>query len=139
MFVDGDTGTTFKYPQTIGTKDIKPVDWPPRIQITSGPFACTEAGSETARAGKTALHTVNGKSYCVTKITEGAAGSIYTQFAYAFSKDSKVPVFTFSLKYTNCDVYDSAKRKSCQDENASFNPDPIIDAMAETIVFKASK
>jgi hypothetical protein len=53
--------------------------WPPKLQVVIEPYQCTAGGSEAARAGKTEERKGGNQPYCVTKETEGAAGSIYTQ------------------------------------------------------------
>src|SRR5206468_3030165 len=72
-------GITFSYPEKLSTTYMHAVDWPPKVAVSSTPFSCTEAGTETARAGKTEKVTVAGHTYCVTSLVEGAAGSMYTQ------------------------------------------------------------
>lgn len=71
------------------TKYITTVDWPPKVQTLNQSFSCTEAGVETQRAGQTKQVIVNDTTYCVTKNTEGAAGSVYTQYAYALGDHIK--------------------------------------------------
>jgi hypothetical protein len=125
---------SFKYPQ-LSTKYITATGWPPKVQVTKGQFTCTQAGSENAQAGKTEQVTINGHTYCVTKETEGAAGSIYTQYAYAFPKDTSVVIFTFSLRMVQCANYESTEMRACEQERQSFNIDPIIDQISQTTKF----
>ena len=126
-------GTSFRYPAEFGTSYITPVDWPPQLQVLDEPFSCTAAGDETARAGKTELRTVEGREYCVTQITEGAAGSIYSQYAYAFSKNDSLMILTFTLRTPQCLNYDDPERTACQDEQETFILDPLIDMIAQSI------
>ena len=46
---DSTTGVTFKYPQDLNTTYINASDWPPQVQVLSGPFACVDAGEPNAR------------------------------------------------------------------------------------------
>jgi hypothetical protein len=126
-------GISFRYPAAFGTSYITPVDWPPQLQVLSEPFSCTAAGDETARAGKTELRTIEGREYCVTQITEGAAGSIYSQYAYAFPKDDATMILTFTLRMPQCLNYDDPERTACQDEQETFALDPLIDMVAQSI------
>lgn len=126
---------TFDFPKTLTTNYIHAQDWPPMASILPGPFTCTQAGSEIAVAGKTELKTINGHSYCVTIETQGAAGSIYTQYAYAFPKNDKVIIFTFTLRSVQCDNYDDPQKTACKKERDTFSVDNLVDSMAVTTKF----
>jgi hypothetical protein len=109
------------------TKYITTVDWPPKINTENTPFTCTEAGSETDRAGQTKQLVINNHTYCVTKITEGAAGSIYTQYAYARAKNNQTEIFTFSLQFVQCGNYSEPEKTSCEQERQMFDINTFID------------
>jgi hypothetical protein len=132
-FSDAASGVTFWYPEDLSTKYISKVDWPPAVQVMSGPFACTEAGDETKPAGKTEQKTIMGRDYCVTTESEGAAGSVYNQYAYAFSKNDKTVILTFSLRFVQCGNYDKPQADECTAERNGFNPDTVIDQIAQTV------
>ncbi len=134
-FNDAKTGISFQYPEKLSTKYIHPVDWPPRVALENGPFTCTAAGSPEARAGKTAKKIINNHEYCVTEVSEGAAGSIYLQYAYAFEKNGKVVIFTFTLQEVQCGNYDDPQKTECEKERASFNIDTVIDQIAESLTW----
>jgi|GEM_PF-84749 len=134
---DSKTGATFQYPKVLVTEYIHAVDWPPQVQVLSEPFACLEAGSEIARSGQTIKRMVDDRIYCLTKESEGAAGSVYTNYAYAFPlDDSKTVIFTFSLRAVQCANYDEPRKTACENERSSFDLDSMIDRMAESIMFK---
>ena len=124
--------STFKYPEVLSTRYIFSIDWPPQVQILEGPFICTEAGEATDRAGKTEERTINSRIYCVTEVTEGAAGSIYTQYAYAFQTGNKAAILNFSLRLVQCGNYSKSERQDCENERETFNIDGIIDQIAQT-------
>jgi len=132
---DSKTGITFQYPETLLTTYIHTQDWPPQIQVLNEPYACSEAGSETARAGKTEKRLVDNREYCRTSVVEGAAGSIYTQYAYVFPKDNKTIIFTFTTRATQCGNYDEAERKACEGERETFDLDSVVDRMAGSVKF----
>ncbi|HEV7702429.1 MAG TPA: hypothetical protein VGO63_03265 [Candidatus Paceibacterota bacterium] len=133
-FSDTAEKITFKYPESLGTTYINPVDWPPKLETKNAPLTCVEAGQETARAGQTSKQTINGKAYCITKISEGAAGSTYTQYAYATQIQNKTFFLTFSLRSVQCANYDNPQKTACEKERATFSIDSIIDKIAGTIV-----
>ncbi len=126
---------TFLYPEDLSTKYIKAYDWPPKVQVLTGKFDCTEAGSETARAGRTSRVFVDDVEYCVTKISEGAAGSIYTQYAYAFPKNGKNVILTFTTRQIQCANYEQPAAAECYAERESFSMDDIVNGMASSLVF----
>lgn len=132
-FTDPARGISFRYPAELATQYIRPVDWPPQPAVERGPFRCTEAGSETARAGRTARRTIRTRTYCVTRVTEGAAGSLYTLYAYAFPSGHEVVILTFSLRAVQCGNYDEPQRSACERERAAFSMDPIIDRVAGSL------
>jgi hypothetical protein len=132
-YSDSSRGISFRYPSDLGTDYIHPLDWPPMAQVLAGPLQCTEAGSEIARAGRTERKTIQGRSYCVTRETEGAAGSIYTSLAYALDKDGRVVILTFSLRAVQCGNYDDPRKRECETEREAFDVDVVIERMARTI------
>ncbi len=120
-------------PVELNTKYIHPVDWPPQIQITSEPFTCTEAGSPIERAGQTKKEIINGREYCVTQVVEGAAGSTYTQYAYAADANGKEVILTFTLQAVQCANYDEPQKTECANERTSFDIGQIVDKIFQTI------
>jgi len=112
---------------TLPTKYIFPVDWPPKVSNVNKPFSCLEAGSEASPGGQTQKVVVNNHTYCVTKETQGAAGSIYTQYAYARAKNNQTEIFTFSLRFVQCGNYPEPEKTACERESQTFRIDTFID------------
>lgn len=127
------TDPTFKYPEKLSATYVEAFDWPPQLQVLAEPFACTEGGSAIARAGETKLEAVDGRQYCVTKLVEGAAGSTYIQYAYAFPREGKTLIFTFTIRTPQCANYDDPQKTACSQEQAAFDVSALIDRMARTI------
>lgn len=127
----GERKLDFKFPDTLPTQYISIFDWPPQVQIVNQRFTCTEAGLTTGRAGSTTLRSVNGRNYCVTEIVEAAAGSIYTQYAYAFKNNNETVILTFSTRAPQCGNYPEGERTLCEAERAEFNLDSFIDQIVE--------
>lgn len=130
---DSDTTVVFKYPPVLGTQYISFVDWPPTLRILPQPFACTPAGNGIDRGGKTERRTVEGRVYCVTQIDEGAAGSVYSQYAYVFPRGTSTATLTFTLRTPECGNYDESERLACENERDAFKLDPLIDTIAQSI------
>lgn len=69
---------------------------------------------------------------------EGAAGSVYTLYAYAWPAADTVIILTFSLRSVQCGNYDEALRSECERERAAFSIDPIIDPIARTVTLSGA-
>lgn len=127
-------GNTFSYPPTIGTEYVSTVDWPPTLRVQKNmPFVCRVAGELTASAGKTELVTIEGHEYCLTRESEGAAGSVYTQYMYAFPRQNDVVTLTFALRAVQCLNYDEPRRSACTREQATFTANKLADQIAQSI------
>lgn len=125
---------SFKYPENLGTKYIDAFDWPPMARIVNEKFSCTEAGLETGRAGQTTKEAVNGNTYCITKESEGSAGSVYTQYAYAKEiPNNKTLILTFSLRYPQCPNYEDPQKTECENERNTFDLNSLVDKIFSTI------
>ncbi|MFA5000886.1 MAG: MliC family protein [Candidatus Paceibacterota bacterium] len=125
-FVDNKTGITFEYPDQLLTKYISAVNWPPKAQDLNKPFACVE----------TAKQIINGQDYCVTKTSEGAVGSIYTTYTYAFPYNNTTLTLNFTLRLVQCGNYDDPKKSECEQERTIFNPDNALDQIAQSLTFQ---
>lgn len=132
-FSDAKTGIAFRYPKELATEYIRAFDWPPQVQLLDEPLTCNNAGSEVVGAGQTMEKTINGRDYCITKISNGAAGSTYTQYAYAFQKNGGTAILTFTIRSVQCGNYDDPKKTACETERNAFSIDGIIDAIVGTI------
>lgn len=128
-----DGGFSFKFPESFGTKYISPVDWPIKINLYEQEFSCLEAGEEVLPAGQTKKEMINDKEYCVTRESEGAAGSVYTNYAYALPFEGKTLIMTFSSKATQCMNYDNPGQTECIVERESFDISLLIDQIASTL------
>jgi len=135
-FSDSNTGASFQYPEQLPTQFAQAFDWPPQIQIINEPFSCINAGTEISPAGKTEQKIINNKDYCVTTKVEGAAGSIYTQYAYAFAKGGKTAILNFTIRTPQCGNYPDPEKTECENEQQSFNIDDIAGKMAESLSIK---
>jgi hypothetical protein len=124
---------TFSYPQDLLATYTSTVDWPPVLQISSEPYSCTQAGSEVERAGKTEQRMVDDRAYCVTTMVEGAAGSTYTQYAYAWQRTSGTATLTFTVRQPQCLNYDDPQRTACLNEQQTFDLDSVVDRIAQTV------
>lgn len=136
---DTDADVTFMYPEALTAKYISAADWPPDVRLLDQAYNCVEAGSETARAGRTEKRFVDGREYCLTRATEGAAGSNYTQYSYTFLKDDQVVAMTFGLRFVRCENYEETQQGECKNERAAFDIDGLVDRMAQTMTLGVAR
>lgn len=132
-YTDEAEGLSFKYPDSLATTYISPANWPPQIEASTQPFECEVGSQEIADQGQTEERIINGRPYCVTQATEGAAGSIYTTYTYVFEQGGEVVNVRFSLRYSQCYNYDEPEQGECQTERESFDVDALVDQMAGTL------
>lgn len=123
----GDEELDFNFPGSFSTTYISAFDWPPQVKIIPGEFVCIEAGEAIMRAGRTELRNINGRNYCITEIVEGAAGSTYTQYAYAYEHEGDMVTLTFSTRAPQCGNYPEPEMASCETEKATFSIDNLVD------------
>jgi len=136
-FADVSNRGSFQYPPNLGTKYIGTTDWPPKIQVTNQQFVCAETGAENGPAGITTRTTINGHTYCLTRQTGGAAGSIYTLYVYAREVSNlKMATMTFSLRFPQCANYDMPQRGACQTEEDNFGINNTVDKIFSTLVVR---
>jgi len=133
--IDSKTGIIFSYPKTLQTIYISAVGWPAQIQVFNELFTCKETEGETTGVGQTMKRIIGDHLYCVSQKTEGAAGSTYTQYTYAFPMNNKTIVFTFTLRFVQCANYDEPNKTACMHERAAFDVDAMVDRMAQSIKF----
>lgn len=135
--VDSENILSFRYPSSLSTQYIAAYDWPPQARLVDESYDCQEAGDETAGAGKTEQRMVDDRQYCRTTIVEGAAGSIYTQYAYAFTHGSSTIVLTFTTRSSQCSNYDKRRQDECENEREAFDIDAVVDRIAQTLIISS--
>lgn len=122
-----------QYPFELNKKYISVVDWPPVIASVDT-YSCTEAGSEFERAGKTESVVIDGRQYCRSVVSEGAAGSQYTHYAYLTpSENGGALATTFSLRFVQCMNYDEPLQSECKKEQAAFTADTIVEVLFKKV------
>lgn len=134
-YKDATSSVNFRYPADFGTTFLHPQEgyWPPKIQILNQPFSCTEGGSEIMLNGQTTKEALNGKDYCVTKESEGAAGSVYESYIYAFPFKGQTATLSFTVRFVQCYNYDEPSTTKCLNERSAFDVDKIAGQIAETV------
>ncbi|MDD5760569.1 MAG: hypothetical protein PHF45_00705, partial [Candidatus Pacebacteria bacterium] len=70
---------------------------------------------------------INDRVYCVKAMSEGAAGSIYTEYNYATVINNNLVIISFVARYPQCPNYDEPRRAECEKERETFNLDLVVD------------
>lgn len=132
-------GIVFQYPKEILAEYISEAQWPPKLILEDKPFTCNPSGNEIQQGGQTEQRLVDSRLYCVTKESEGAAGSTYTAYTYAFPQDNQTGIITFTLRFVQCQNYDEPKASGCESERSAFDIDGIVDRIVQSIKIKSEQ
>lgn len=119
-----DDSVSFRYPETLPTTYIHSVDWPPKAVVSEGAPTCAEA------------IIISGRQHCVTTSSEGAAGSIYIDYAYATAKGGKTVTLSFTLREVQCANYDDPEKTACEQERNTFEVNAFADSILQTVTLK---
>jgi hypothetical protein len=97
----------------------------------NGEIKCLETPSESSLPLRMRKMEINGQKYCVGASSEGAAGSVYTQYSYTTVIEGNVYLINFVARYPNCDNYPEKENTECQTERERFNLDILVDREIE--------
>lgn len=95
--------------------------------VENGEIECNEAPLESSLPLRISKKEINGQKYCIGASSEGAAGSVYTQYAYTTVIENNVYLVQFVARYPNCSNYPDKERKECETERENFNLDNLVD------------
>lgn len=124
----------YVYPDHLTTEFIDTQEWPPSVTLTaSSTPVCKETGSEITANGKTEKRLVDSHQYCRTMLSEGAAGSTFTNYIYTTTKDDKTVTVEFTLRFVQCGNYDEPNKTNCEKEREAFDPDSLADKIAQSV------
>ncbi len=98
----------------------------PRLEFwpENGEIECEEINGNPLKIAK---KKINGKKYCIANSSEGAAGSVYSQYAYGTVIDDYIYTVIFLARYSNCGNYPEEEMAKCENERNSFNLDILVD------------
>ncbi len=117
-------------PQYIGGQE----GWPPVIKTSTTAYACSmQAQTGNGPSGSTTEKTINGKKYCVTILSDAAAGSRYTEYTYITGNGSGTKTTNFTLRLPNCQNYDHPQSMDCDASQDHFfgGLDALIDSLMQ--------
>lgn len=115
-------GFLFSYPETLGTKYISTVEWPPEVELQQAIFSCAEP-----------IKQINGRDYCASQQIGAAAGSRYVTYIYHTLKDEGMVTVRFALRYPECANYEDPQKSECETERQAFDADDLADRIAQSV------
>lgn len=125
---------SFQYPDPFSAQFIRPQHWPPTLQIRRGTFDCSTTGSGTQLLSATKrARDIKGKLYCIETSSEGAAGTIYTDYTYTTARGDQLYILTFTLGTVQCANYDEPDQSLCLDDQANFDADAMVDRIIGSV------
>lgn len=128
-------GVRFMYPAALPTKYISASEWPPLVERTVNAYSCMP-GPITDADGPLKTQerrTVDDREYCVTSSSDGAAGSVYRAYEYAYRFGPSTYRVVFQLRFPQCANYDNPARAACESEQATFDIDGLVDRIAQSV------
>lgn len=109
---------------------VFPIDYykMPGLSIVNGEIECEETNNlDSSLAPRTIKKVIQGHKYCIQASSEGAAGSVYTEYAYTTVKGDSVYLVQFVAHDVNCGNYPEEERVKCEIERETFNLDILVD------------
>jgi len=113
--------------------------YPPKFKITEGQIDCKITSSESALLSRTVKRRIDGRIYCIESLSEGAAGTIYTQYAYSTLKSGSLIMVSCVIRYPQCINYSEPYRTECANERERFGLDKIIGHIVKNLSVKKSE
>ncbi|NUM25052.1 MAG: hypothetical protein HUU49_00335 [Candidatus Buchananbacteria bacterium] len=127
--IDDNQGIKFKYPKRLLAQYVFIVEWPPVVMTDASiqELNCQETAPEKSLSARIIRRQVDDRVYCVHAASEGAAGSVYTKYAYSTVWHERLVTVSFVLRYPQCTNYDEPAQTECQNERESFDLDAVVD------------
>ena len=96
-------------------------------------------GIESALPSRTAKRKIDGRIYCIESVSEGAAGTVYTQYTYSTIKNSSLIMVSCVIRYPQCINYSEPYRTECANERETFDLDKIIGYIVKNLSVKKAE
>lgn len=133
---DNVQGITFQYPEKLLTTFMHPVEWPPKVTVTTGTLSCSGALPTNNLFEKNEQVIINNHIYCVKASSEGAAGSTFVTYNYSAEISGKLITVNFVMQYPQCMNYDDPQQTLCKTEQSTFDLAGIIDKIIQNVKVK---
>jgi hypothetical protein len=134
-FEDKEQNISFLYPETFSTSYTSSVIWPPKVSVSDMAYNCPVTEATSSLPDRTTERRVDNRTYCVTATSEGAAGSVFTDYTYSTVSGGKLINISFALRYPQCYNYDEAQKSACEGERETFDLDSVIDKIAQSVSY----
>lgn len=102
--------------QTFNSEENYPADF----RVVEGEIKCPSTSS---------AKTIGGEKYCFSETSEGAAGTIYKDYAYATVINNSLIMANFTIEFPQCGNYPEPSKSECEEEHGSFEPDKLADKL----------
>lgn len=132
-FTDPVLQLSFNYPIELTTEYTSTVNWPPKISISSDPWVCPDTAPASSLPERTSRRLVDNRVYCLKAVSEGAAGSVFTNYTYTTEEGSKLVIIEFTLRAGQCYNYDDPQKTACERERETFDLDVVVNRMVESL------
>lgn len=114
--------------QNYGSNVFKVEEYPKlESWVENSEIECDETPLESSLPLRISKRQINGQKYCIGASSEGAVGSVYTQYAYTTVIEDNVYLVQFVARYPNCSNYPDKERGECEAERKNFNLDNLVD------------
>ena len=113
--------------------------YPPKFKITEGQINCQITSSESGLPSRTVKRKIDGRIYCIESLSEGAAGTIYTQYTYSTIKNGSLIMVSCVIRYPQCINYSEPQRTECANERETFDLDKIIGHIVKNLSVKKAE
>ena len=98
------------------------------FKVNNGEIDCEESELSESNLGlRVSKKNIAEKKYCIAASSEGAAGSVYTEYNYATVVDDNLYFTSFIARDLDCNNYPEEEKLECQRERESNNLDKIVD------------
>jgi hypothetical protein len=113
--------------------------YPPKFEITEGQIDCQKTSSESDLLFRTVKRKNDGRIYCIESLSEGAVGTIYTQYTYSTIKSGSLIMVSCVIRYPQCINYSEPQRTECANERETFDLDKIISHIVKNLSIKKAE
>ena len=113
--------------------------YPPKFKITEGQIDCKKTSSESGLLFRTVKRKIDGRIYCIESLSEGAAGTIYTQYTYSTIKSGSLIMVSCVIRYPQCINYSEPYRTECANERERFDLNKIIGHIVKNLSIKKAE
>jgi hypothetical protein len=103
-------------------------------RVLDDQLVCVETESTSSLSSRVSRIYTSSAEYCLEANSEGAAGSVYTDYSYYTLFDDNLVLIQFTVQYPQCVNYDGNEQEECATERENFNLDDIVDEVRSSII-----